>query len=129
MKKRYLVIGFILLFSLFASINNSSATKDHDENEKIETKEAVFEDYQIKSTRPRSTYTQIKYVGPGSVSLSEIIFTEYLAKEGWNYDYKEPDDFYNIIYFKHGSYQEHLKLTIGDYTKGETLVIVEIPYK
>jgi hypothetical protein len=129
MKKKLLILGLVIFIIFVASLNDSFTEKKVNENEEPEVKEVVFEDYELKSTRPRTEFREYKYVGPGSVSTAEKIFIEYLTKEGWNFDYKEEDYFYNILFFRNGSSSNSLKITVGDYGNGEALVIIDEPYQ
>jgi hypothetical protein len=129
MKKKLLILGLIIFIIFVASLNDSFTEKKVSENEELEIKEVVFEDYELISTKPRNEFREYKYLGPGSVSTAEKIFIEYLLKEDWNFDYKEEDYFYNTLFFRNGSYRTSLKILISNDGKGKTLVIIDEPYQ
>jgi hypothetical protein len=110
MKKKLLILGLIIFIIFVASLNDSFTEKKVSENEELEIKEVVFEDYELISTKPRNAFREYKYLGPGSVSTAEKIFIEYLLKEDWNFDYKEEDLFLQCtLFFRNGSYDNVTK--------------------
>jgi len=130
MNKKVIVFLLIIFISLVATFTGSYSEKNNKEQEKEpEVKEVVFEDFELKENKPRSEYRQYKYYGPGNVLMAEKIFIEYLAKEGWDYDYKEEEFGHNNIYFNNQRYINKLKLIVGSYGLNETLVIIEEPYQ